>query len=151
MRNPHHVVLRCACLRASKNRRHKCVCVHAFLQLCKVGDLVRDPGVSQLSQHRPPIFIFQEVLRRIVHSHIVTWAAEGNNCSSYLMCFCASSAFVPFNESKEGKNRSTCGYMCVYCVALCVCLRVSKHCVVVWGLCEGGFLPINQTQYKQTQ
>lgn len=59
-----------------------------------------------------------------------------------LLCFCS------FQCRHRRKKQINGGHMCVYFVSPCLC--VSKHCVVVRGLCEGGFLPINQTQRKQT-
>lgn len=99
-----------------------CACFSAAVQ---GGDLVRDPRVSPPSQYCPPIFIFTgsgASERMFPQQLIVTWAAKGNNCSSYLMCFCASSAFVPFNESKEGKNT-------YQLVGVCVCVSVGTW----WG------------------
>lgn len=103
-----------------------------------------------------PVFIFQEAVRRSIRSPwqlIVTWAAEGNNCSSYLMCFCASSAFVPFNESKGGKNRDR---VVGKCVCVCVCIvwlygSVYADPSNVWwcgALVKGQSLPISQNSQK---
>lgn len=94
------------------------------------GHHVRDPSMLQ-----PPllVFIFQEAVRRSIRSPwqlIVTWAAEGNNCSSYLMCFSASSAFVPFDESKEGKNR---GRVVGKCVCVCGCMALFMRIQAICG------------------
>lgn len=110
------------------------MCLYSCAKYGGGGDHVRDPSMLQ-----PPllVFIFQEAVRRSIRSPwqlIVTWAAEGNNCSSYLMCFSASSAFVPFDESKEGKNRGRVVGKCVYvCVVVWLCLCGSKQYVAVRG------------------
>lgn len=132
------------------SRGHKCVSVHAFLQLCKVGDLVRDPSVSQPTLHRPVHFYFSGSAGSgctFPHCYLSSRRKQLQFLLDVFLCLFGT---VPFNASREGKNRSTCGYMRVYCVSLCVCVCVSKHRVVVRGLGEGGLLPINQTPYKQT-
>lgn len=61
--------------------------------------------------------------RTFPQQFIVTWAAEGNNCCSYLMCFCASSAFVPFQwKQRRKKQILACGYVCVHVLCNCMCL-----------------------------
>lgn len=61
---------------------------------------------------------------------IVTWAAEGNNCSSSSTCFCASLGFCsPSARAKRGKNR----YQVVRRNLFVLCLCRSKRLVLLWG------------------
>lgn len=84
------------------------------MQLCKV-DLSRDQSILGSPWYMFPQFYFSgsgtsECM--LPQQLIVTWAAQGNNCSSDLMCFYAS--FVPFGTKQNRKKQiSACEFMCV--------------------------------------
>lgn len=140
-----------SCMRASKIEASMCACSSAAVQ---GGDLVRDPSRVAAVAISSPHFYFSgsgASERVFPQQLIVTWAAEGNNCSSYLTCFCASSAFVPFSEGKGGKNR-------YQLVGTCVCVCRAAACVLfVWSqaMCGGmgawwGWILTRKAQLTQT-
>lgn len=135
-----------------------CVLVHIWShrRMCEPSPQLRKVGIFYLffcmtltrcsrRKYRPPLlhsprFYFSgsgASERTFPRQLIVTWAAEGNNCSSSSMCFYASLGFCSrsVRAKKEKTDIKSCAEKCLGNVS--VCLRRSKQLVLLWGPGKG--------------
>ncbi len=116
MWNPHHNVLLASC-----------VCVHASLQLCKVGILCVTLACRSRRNIVPPFLFFRKrcvgaCVPPAAHCYLSSRRKQLQFLLDVFLClfgFCSLQW-----KQKRKKQISTCGYMCVRVLCGCVCLFV---------------------------